>query len=390
MRILDIILNELPRDEIGWLFSPRKHMTLLTTRRASMVISRVRLVAALFAVLTPLWIAVDMYVFPWKLAMLLGVGRLVVSAAFAGLALSYRNSTRMRDAYLALALMFAIPTAFFFFSHQFIAAYNLEGLAAAVSAGYAFLPFVMVAGLSVFPLTAVEGIAFASPVLLAQVVSAVMQWERIDTSAFFGTFWLLLLIATVATLAGMSQLGFMIALVRQALRDALTGCFSRLSGEELLEIQFIISMRTQSPLSLAFIDIDNFKSINDGYGHEAGDHVLVDVADIIRGGLRTGDMLARWGGEEFILIMPNTYCADAVRAVERLRERGFGARPDGNKVTASIGLAERMEDQAADWRQLVEVADRRMYLAKQNGKDRLVSTDSIDQCCKTSDRRTRQ
>jgi PleD family two-component response regulator len=76
--------------------------------------------------------------------------------------------------------------------------------------------------------------------------------------------------------------------------------------------------------------------------------------------------------------------------MERLREKGFGTRPDGARVTASIGLSERIEDQAADWRQLVEIADRRMYLAKQSGKDRLVSADDVDQCCKVSDRRTRQ
>lgn len=167
----------------------------------------------------------------------------------------------------------------------------------------------------------------------------------------------------------MSQLGFMIALVHQAIRDPLTTSFSRLSGEELLEIQFIIATRSHSPLALAFIDLDNFKQINDRFGHEAGDEVLVHVVKRIREQLRTGDMLTRWGGEEFILILPNMYCSDAVIAVERLRETGFGKALDGAPVTASVGLSEWIEDRAPDWKTLVDIADRRMYLAKMCGKN---------------------
>lgn len=366
------IIDELPRDELFWLFTPFKHMALLATRRAAMVISRVRLVAAMFAVLTPLWIGVDLLVFPWPLWGELAAGRVAVSVAFGVLALSYRSSNRMHDAYVALALMFAIPTLFFAFSYQLLAGFHLDGLAGAVSAGYAFLPFVMVAGLSVFPLTALEGVLFASPVLLVEMAVAALNWDKIDLNAFFGSFWLLLLIATVATLSGMSQLGFMIALVRQAIRDSLTGCFSRSSGEELLEIQYIISVRSQSPLSVAFIDLDDFKSVNDRYGHEAGDQVLTAAAESIRANLRTGDMLARWGGEEFILIFPNTFATDAVLALERLRAAGLGQRPDGRPVTASIGVAERSEDKSSDCKKLVDIADHRMYLAKQAGKDQVV------------------
>lgn len=370
------LLSELPRDELGWLFSPKKHMALLVNRRAAMMISRVRLVAALFAVLTPLWIVIDMIVFAWPLSSMLAVGRIVVSVAFAALALLTRRSNRMRDAYFALAAMFAIPALFFIYSQQLISMYRLVDLAVAVSAGYAFLPFVMVAGLSVFPLTLMEGVVFASPVLLADLYSEVEGLNAISTSVFLGTFWLLLLIATVAILAGMSQLGFMIAMVRQSMRDPLTGCFSRLSGEELLDIQFILSTRSQSPLSLAFIDIDNFKSVNDTYGHESGDRVLASVADSMRSTLRTGDMLVRWGGEEFIIIFPNAFSKNALEALERLRKNGLGIRPDGLPVTASIGLAERSLDITADWSQLVEIADHRMYLAKQGGKDRVVWAES--------------
>lgn len=372
--IMHGIFNGLSREEVLWLLFPGKHMTLLSNRRATMIISRVRLIALLFAVLTALFIIPDLLLLPSEVSGPLALGRIVSSLAFGGLMLSFRNAQSMRDAYLALAIMFAIPTLFFVFSYALLAQVQLGagGVASTISAIYAFLPMIMVAGLSMFPLTALEGAVFAGPVLIAEIASGVMRMDTLNLSPLISSSWLVIVIAIVATLSGMSQLGFMIALVHTALRDALTGCFSRLSGVELLEIQFIISIRSGSPLSLAFIDLDNFKSVNDTYGHEAGDQMLVGAAERIRASLRTGDMLARWGGEEFILIMPNTYCQDAVAAIERLRAAGMGVRPDNSPMTASIGIAERTEDKVNDWKELVEIADQRMYAAKQGGRNRSV------------------
>ncbi len=368
------IFNGLSREEVLWLLFPGKHMTLLSNRRATMIISRVRLIALLFAVLTALFIIPDLLMLPWAVSGPLALGRIASSLAFVGLMFSFRNAQTMRDAYLALAIMFAIPTLFFVFSYALLAQVQLGagGVESTISAIYAFLPMIMVAGLSMFPLTALEGAVFAGPVLVAEIGSGFMSMDTLSLSPLISSSWLVIVIAIVATLSGMSQLGFMIALVHTALRDALTGCFSRLSGVELLEIQFIISIRSGSPLALAFIDLDNFKSVNDTYGHEAGDQLLVGAAERIRASLRTGDMLARWGGEEFILIMPNTYCQDAVAAIERLRAAGMGMRPDNSPMTASIGIAERTEDKVNDWKELVEIADQRMYAAKQGGRNRSV------------------
>jgi diguanylate cyclase (GGDEF)-like protein len=193
-----------------------------------------------------------------------------------------------------------------------------------------------------------------------------------DWPSFAGAFWLLVLITGVATLAGMSQLAFMIVLVRQAIRDPLTGVFSRRSGEEVMDLQFTIASRNNTPLAVAFFDIDHFKSVNDKFGHEAGDKVLIDVTATVGANLRRGDTLARWGGEEFVLIMPNTGIAEAEAAMMRLRGVGFGMRPDNTPITASIGIAERTVDTIDDWKVLVDLADKRMYHAKQTGRDRVV------------------
>lgn len=370
--LLGRMITDLSCDESFCLLLPTRHPALLARKRAVMIISRVRLVAGLFAVLTPLWILIDVLAFDWPVWPLLAVGRLVTSVAFLMLALSFRNSVRMMDAYRALALMFCIPTVFFIYSHPLLSHFELHGAASAIAAGYAFLPFVMVAGLSVFPLTLVEGLAFSVPVLLAEALVALMQLDLLNWSSHLGAFWLLVLITAVASMSGMSQLGFMMALIRQASHDALTGAFTRTSGEELLDIQFHIACRNKGPLSVVFIDLDNFKKINDQFGHDAGDRSLSAAASMISSSLRGGDMLLRWGGEEFIILLPGYDCKAAASMIERLRESGMGVRPDGLPMTASCGLAERLHDSAADWRTLVEIADQRMYQAKLAGKNRYV------------------
>jgi len=374
-RLTGLMPGELNQAELSWLAIPRPHLTLLTRRRATMIVNRVRLFAFLFAVLTPLWSIVDYFVFPLPLWITLAVMRLLACAAFTALLLYYRPSGNLLDAYRAMALLFAIPTVFYIASHTLLGTYALSGFSAAIAAGYAFLPFVLVAGLSIFPLTLLESILFACPILLAQGIAASLSWQTLNLPSHAGAFWLLALISGVSTLAGMSQLAFMIALVRQAIRDPLTGVFSRRSGEEVLDLQYIVSGRSNAPLSVAFIDLDHFKSINDRFGHEAGDQALISTTERITTTLRRGDMLVRWGGEEFLLIMPNTDVDQAVLAISRMRETGLGLRPDGTPLTASIGIAERAVDQTGDWKELLDKADQRMYRAKQGGRNRLFARD---------------
>ncbi|HUW51572.1 MAG TPA: GGDEF domain-containing protein [Sulfuricella sp.] len=373
MNAVGRILDDMSTSELRCLFMPGKHPPMLTSRRMSLISSRVRMVAALFAILTPLWTVIDLLVFAWPIWPQLAMMRVTASVAFAVLALSGGDKTKASNAYRELGVLFAIPILFFVTSHSVLAHYQMQGAAEAIATGYAFLPFVMVAGLSVFPLTALEGFIYSLPILAVEIGVAVVGADGLDWSSHLGAVWLLLLIAAVSTMAGMSQLGFMMALVRQASRDALTGCFTRASGEELLEIQFNIARRNGAPLALAFMDIDDFKAVNDTHGHEAGDGVLANAVQAVHNALRGSDILARWGGEEFILVLPHTNLHEAIVVVERLRASGLGSRPDGKPVTASFGIAESLADQAASWPDLVEIADKRMYAAKQSGKNRLVA-----------------
>ena len=367
-----LILVEMDSREAAWLLHPKDHLSLLESRRIAIVVSRVRLVAGLFSILTPLWVVLDILAFPAEIWHGLALARLGATLAFFTILLLPHRSSTLMDAYRILALLLAVPTAFFLFTYLHMAGFELDGMAAAFSIGYAYLPFVMLAGLSIFPLTILESLAFAAPMLAAQTAAGLLGLPLLDWPTWAASFWLLLLITSVSTLAGLSQLAFMIVLVRESIRDTMTGCFSRRSGEELLELQFSMSVRARTPLAVAFIDIDHFKSVNDTFGHDKGDEVIRQIAGAMSRLTRDSDMVIRWGGEEFLLLMPGTSHDQAGAALNRLRTSGFGLRPDGTPLTASIGLAERICDTSLAWPELVELADNRMYQAKQGGRDRVV------------------
>lgn len=378
-RLTGIVTEDIPIKGIGWLFLPNAHVHILSTRRAELILSRTRIIAALFSILTCLWIAIDFIFLPDDTATKLAIGRAVASIIFAILALSFRNSNSLRHAYVGLIVLFAIPTAFYVYSFHILHGLESHHFASVMLSIYSILPVVAVAGISIFPLTALEALAFSLPIPVVVAIASYLDINLINISTQLGAIWLLGMVALVACISGISQLGFMVSLMGQAMRDPLTKCFSRLSTEELLALQFIISARNQAPLSLAFIDLDHFKSINDQYGHEAGDQVLNTAAGMMRHHLRNGDMLGRWGGEEFLLIFPNTTMDQALQAIQRMCREGLGMRPDGARVTASIGLAERTEDQASDWKALIDIADQRMYMAKKQGRDRIADHQQVMQ-----------
>ena len=170
------------------------------------------------------------------------------------------------------------------------------------------------------------------------------------------------------------ELGDALALNRElATRDALTGLLNRRAMVELLAREHPRIERGQGPLAVALLDIDFFKRINDELGHGTGDEVLRRFASVIKDQLRAADALARWGGEEFLLLMPGTRAEDARVVLDRLRAAiaagGFDAIAPQLKVSFSAGVAEVLEGEAQD--AAIDRADRALYRAKQAGRNRV-------------------
>ncbi len=366
--LLQRTLGDISTDLRG-IFAPWYYSPLVLSHRAELLIVRVRLIAMLFAVLTPLWCIVDQFFMPEEVILTLCAARMASAAAFAVLAFSFRKSDRSLHAYAALGSLFLIPTLFFVFANMLLGDLEGEGIAISLISGYHLLPFLIAAGLSVFPLTAVEGVVFAIPVIMVQWISTVVLGDGAAAEQL-GLLWLIVLIAAVAVLSGMTQLHYLSEIVTKSAHDPLTNAYNRMTGEEFMEKYYSLARRNNTPFSLVFVDIDHFKSVNDSYGHETGDHILEQVSAALSSQLRKEDSLIRWGGEEFILALPMSDRAETVEMIERLGSHGLGLRPEGTALTASVGVACNISDDIDELSALIQRADERMYMAKEGGRNR--------------------
>jgi two-component system, cell cycle response regulator len=169
-------------------------------------------------------------------------------------------------------------------------------------------------------------------------------------------------------------------LERLSISDGLTGLFNHRHIHGLLAEEFERVARTNDCMSVAMFDLDHFKSVNDTYGHQAGDRVLVELADILREVARDVDRLGRYGGEEFMALLPETCIDDAAVFVERVR-REVARRPfdvGGNEplhMTLSAGVATYPHETIRDVESLVRLADQALYTAKETGRNRVVRFD---------------
>ena len=162
---------------------------------------------------------------------------------------------------------------------------------------------------------------------------------------------------------------------RQAVTDELTGLANRRSFRESLDTELLRAERFGSGLALIVADLDDFKNVNDRFGHQAGDEVLRSFAEVLQGRIRGIDLAARLGGEEFAILLPETDAAGAEALAENLRLAVANlAVPIGDeqiRVTASFGVAAFPESHSAD--DLMTAADLALYSAKRHGKDRVVT-----------------
>ncbi len=159
--------------------------------------------------------------------------------------------------------------------------------------------------------------------------------------------------------------------------DQLTGALNRKGLEETLDRELARAERRQAPICLSLLDVDNFKSFNDTYGHQTGDDALVHLARVIRETMRPNDTLARYGGEEFLIILPDTQLADATSALTRLQreltKRFFLHRNEKLLITFSAGVTAFRSGEPRS--AAIARADAAMYQAKRSGKNRVVTAD---------------
>jgi diguanylate cyclase (GGDEF)-like protein len=245
--------------------------------------------------------------------------------------------------------------------------FNLNGAACLLLAGWivwrghrleplsARLPLALV--------LAVSGLSFASGAAISLLVTDFVPWLAIEFSLqIMGNFAIVILVCGIATDRAEARLRQLVNL------DALTGIGNR------RWLAATLPARLRMGDTALCIDLDNFKQINDRHGHAAGDQVLMAVAALMRGGLRHGDSLARLGGEEFVLFLPELEPAHAMAIAERLRGAIQALRVEYRgqtiPVTASIGIA-RADHAGESWQDLHHAADMALYAAKRAGRNQV-------------------
>jgi diguanylate cyclase (GGDEF)-like protein len=202
-------------------------------------------------------------------------------------------------------------------------------------------------------------------------------------------FWISLLVPLPFTLLVGGLCLFLVASLEQAwgtvhalaMQDALTGLSNRRHFMPAAQRELDLARRHGQALAIVVLDVDHFKSINDAFGHLHGDEVLVQVAQRCRHALRTTDLLARWGGEEFIMLLPNTPLPQARQLADRVRE-AITAEPriqiggQAVQVTASMGAAGTMPGQVLSLDTLIQRADNALYRAKSDGRNRIAMAET--------------
>lgn len=161
-------------------------------------------------------------------------------------------------------------------------------------------------------------------------------------------------------------------LIRISETDTLTGISNRTKLDAQFQLEFDRAKRYHRPLSIIIFDIDNFKKVNDDFGHLMGDKILIDLAKIAKSNIRSGDTIGRWGGEEFLVICPGTTILEALLLAEKIRNAiRIHSFESGREHTVSAGVAMFTNDDSVD--SLLHRADTSLYQAKKSGKDRVCS-----------------
>ena len=225
------------------------------------------------------------------------------------------------------------------------------------------------------------------------ITESVRPYQQRVFYAALGSFALLVFVGLLFGGPIVRTLGDFRRVASQAATDSLTGLANRWTFDEELALEWRRAERVGDPLALILLDLDNFKSVNDSYGHQAGDQVLRRVGQVLAGSVRHLDLAARYGGEEFGVIVPETDLDGAIELAERLRaalEAEKVELPDGTtlSVTASFGAAVKGDLPGGE--NLVAAADKALYEAKRAGKNRVAPSPAREQAAKARRRTERR
>jgi diguanylate cyclase (GGDEF)-like protein len=249
-----------------------------------------------------------------------------------------------------------------------------QGVAEAPLAGYSLMPLLIVSMLGVFPLTLDWGIALIATIMIFFLGLEASQ-SQLMTAYTANMLWIFLMLGGISLWVQSSHLLMLLRLYRESTLDPLTGLINRrvLMRRLISEIAHISERETN--FCIMMFDLDRFKRINDNYGHLIGDKVLKATAVVLQAGLREHDIVARFGGEEFVAVLPNCKSKEAVAIAERIRATYYDTHltaPNGDDIqlSISVGVTEYEPGEVIDV--TLNRVDELLYKAKEMGRNRVI------------------
>ncbi len=351
-------------------FSARHHSEDFRETRGEFIRIRLRFIALFFAFAVPLWIPVDYFTISPAHFTDMAIARGALGVALLLLGLMTFSKLSYTGIGILLGLVMLFPGGFYIASMLILH----SGVAETPSVGYAYMPLLSVGLLGLFPLTLLCGTIIIALMLIIALVPELWLGDLVSLETF-NMLWLFTMFSGVSLWIQSGQLLMLLKLYRESTRDPLTHLINRRVLMKRLAAEQAYNASVGRPFSVLMFDLDRFKRINDTYGHFTGDQVLKTAARVLEQQLRRTDIIARFGGEEFVAILPGLRGEEAVSVAERIRQACQDTTvtaPTGDEIrlSTSVGVTEYESGEEAE--AMLTRVDDSLYRAKELGRNRVV------------------
>ena len=356
--------------QLGDIYSSRFHTKDFKDNRADYINTRLRFMAFFFALAVPLYIPVDYYTLTNEHFLPVAIIRGILCLMQICICLITPRVHTIQQVSILLGLDILVA-AIFYVGAMYILQTGVDEIP---SVGYTFMPLMIIAMVGLFPLTLIS--SFLTMVLVFVPYLGLQVWlGRLVTLGTLDMLFLMLLFMGIIFWVQMGQLMMLLNLYRESTRDALTGLINRRVLMRFLADEVDQNRDNGRRFSILILDLDRFKHINDDYGHLTGDLVLKAAARLLENELRLSDIVARFGGEEFVAVLPGLAREEAVKVAERICKVCAETQvmgPDGHEVTftSSIGVTEYIGGETIE--ATLRRADDALYDAKEQGRNRVI------------------
>ncbi len=362
------------RFKLNDIISAAHHSDDFIETRAEYIALRMRFMTAFYAISAPLWIPIDYLLLSPEHFTSMIIPRLTLMTVL--LLLGFFSLRKLNSIQIHVTLALNIMAAAIFYAASMLIL--SRGAGENFIAGYGLMPFMMISMLGIFPLTLGWGIALIAIVVGIHLglMASLGQLMTANTANFF---WVLLVLSGISLWVQSSQLLMLMRLYRESTRDPLTGLINRRVLMKRLMTE-IGQIRQGGPsFCIQMFDLDRFKRINDNHGHLVGDKVLQTAASVIQKGLRKNDIVARFGGEEFVAVLPACKSGEAIAIAERIRQscndvHVFADNGERLQLSTSVGVTEYENGEAIEV--TLNRVDESLYRAKKLGRNCVVHSQS--------------